>query len=105
MLFRSAPNTREPWCELAEACYATHRWAECYGAALTCLSITNKEMVYTIDPAVWGSKPHDYAAIASWNLKMYDLAKKHAKDAVDLDPDDLRLRQNLEAISQTTEAA
>jgi glycosyltransferase involved in cell wall biosynthesis len=100
-----APNTREPWCELAGVCYTLGRWAECYGAALTCLSITNKEMVYTIDPEVWGSKPHDFAAIASWNLKMYDLAKKHAQDAVDLDPNDMRLRRNLEAISQSSEAA
>jgi tetratricopeptide (TPR) repeat protein len=94
-----APATREPWHELAKCCYLTSRWPECFGAALTCLSITQREDVYTVDPAVWGPQPHDFAAIAAWNLKLYDLAKKHAKDALDLAPDDLRLRRNLEAIS------
>jgi tetratricopeptide (TPR) repeat protein len=94
-----APATREPWNELALCCYLTARWPECFGAALTCISITKREDVYTVDPAVWGSQPHDLAAIAAWNLKLYDLAKKHAKDALDLAPDDLRLRRNLEAIS------
>ena len=94
-----APHTREPWAEHALNCYMTQRWAECYGASMTCLSITNRELVYTIDPEVWGSQPHDYAAIAAWNLKMYDLAKKHAIDAVELNPTDARLKSNLEAIS------
>lgn len=100
-----APHTREPWNELAFCCYLTARWPECFGAAETCLSITLREDIYTVDPAVWGPQPHDLAAIAAWNLKLYDLAKKHAKDAVDLAPDDLRLRQNLEAISQSAAAA
>jgi glycosyltransferase involved in cell wall biosynthesis len=100
-----APHTREPWCELAMACYLTSRWAECYGAALTCLSIKDRELVYTIDPSVWGAKPHDLAAIAAWNLKLYDSAKKHAMDAVELEPEDPRLRANLEAITKDLKAA
>jgi len=100
-----APHTREPWCELALTCYMIGRWEECYGAAITCLAITQRELVYTIDPEVWGAKPHDLAAIAAWHLKLYDLAKKHAQDAVDLAPDDLRLRNNLKAISEGAKAA
>jgi tetratricopeptide (TPR) repeat protein len=95
-----APETREPWCELALCCYRTQRWAESYGAALTCLAITNRELVYTVDPAVWGSQPHDLAAIAAYNLDLYAEAVKHAQKAVDLDPDDMRLRRNLEFMSQ-----
>jgi tetratricopeptide (TPR) repeat protein len=90
-----APDTREPWCELALACYRTSRWAESFGAALTCLAITNREEVYTVDPAVWGAQPHDLAAIAAWNLGLHDIAETHAKKAVEFDPDDLRLRENL----------
>jgi glycosyltransferase involved in cell wall biosynthesis len=99
------PGTREPWCELAFACYLTNRWAECYGAALSCLAIKDRELVYTIDPSVWGAKPHDLAAIAAWNLKLYDSAKKHAMDAVELEPDDSRLKANLEAITKDLKAA
>ena len=90
-----APGTREPWFELAVACYRMSRWGESLGAALTCLSITEREKIYTVDPKVWGPLTHDYASIAAWNLGLYELALKHAKLAVELDPDDLRLRQNL----------
>lgn len=91
-----APDTREPWHDLALACYRTSRWAECLGAALTCLSVTNREKLYTVDPLVWGAAPHDLASIAAYRLEQYGLAIEHARKAVELDPSDLRLRQNLE---------
>ena len=91
-----APGTREPWHDLALACYRTSRWAECLGAALTCLSITHREKLYTVDPQVWGAAPNDLASIAAWNLGQYGLALEHARKAVELDPKDIRLRRNLE---------
>jgi glycosyltransferase involved in cell wall biosynthesis len=90
-----APETREPWHELALACYRTQRWSECLGAALTCLTIKNREWVYTVNPEVWGAAPHDLASIAAFQLGIYGIAKEHAEKAVELAPDDLRLRQNL----------
>lgn len=91
-----ASDTREPWYELALECYHMKRWTESLGAALTCLAITERAKVYTVDPMVWGSAPHDYASIAAWNLGLFDLALKHARIAAELSPEDLRLRQNLE---------
>lgn len=91
-----APSSREPWYELSVACYRTQRWPESLGAALSCIAITEREKVYTMDPTVWGALPHDFASIAAWNLELFDLALKHARIAVEKDPDDLRLRQNLE---------
>ena len=90
-----AEGTREPWCLLAKICYLTQRWSECFGAAMTALYIVKREKLYTVDPAVWGSQPHDYASISAYNLGMYDVALEHAQKAVELSPDDLRLRQNL----------
>jgi hypothetical protein len=37
-----APNTREPWTELAQSCYAKHDWQGCYTAAMRALEIKNK---------------------------------------------------------------
>lgn len=91
-----ASTTREPWHDLALACYRKARWSECLGAALTCLSITHREKLYTVDPAVWGAAPHDLASIAAWNIGLHALALEHARKAVEFAPDDLRLRQNLE---------
>lgn len=95
-----APGTREPWCDLAEETYKQARWPECYGAALTALRITERPIVYTSEPASWGAKPHDLAAVAAWNLGLISESLKYAKAAIDLDPSDLRLRRNLELIQE-----
>jgi len=93
-----AEYTREPWCELAKICYFTQRWAECFGAAMTALYIVKREKLYTVDPAVWGYQPHDWASIAAWNLGMKDVALEHARKCVEMEPNDMRLRRNVELI-------
>ena len=95
-----APNTREPWVEIAKLAYDRHLWAECYGAALSALAIKDRELVYTVDPEVWGSKPHDYASIAAWHLGMKDAAIEQCKLALHYAPDDARLIQNLRLMSE-----
>jgi glycosyltransferase involved in cell wall biosynthesis len=96
-----APGTREPWCDLAEETYKQARWPECYGAALTALSITERPIVYTSEPASWGFKPYDFAAIAAWNLGQNNLALKYAKQALEHAPDDERLQQNVKRIFES----
>jgi glycosyltransferase involved in cell wall biosynthesis len=90
-----APYTREPWCEIAKLAYQRHHWAECYGAAMSALAIEQREWVYTVDPEVWGAMPHDYASIAAHHLGMKEEALKHIKLAIELSPDDERLKKNL----------
>lgn len=90
-----APGTREPWCDLALSCYSHGAWAECYAAASRALEITNREHVYTCDPVVWGSLPHDLASIAAWNLGMLADALSHGRAAVQLNPGDERLARNV----------
>jgi glycosyltransferase involved in cell wall biosynthesis len=90
-----APNTREPWCEVAKLTYKRRHWAECYGAAMSALEVKERELVYTVDPEAWGALPHDYASIAAWNIGLKDQAIFHAKQAVSLNPDDERLQKNL----------
>lgn len=91
-----APNTREPWVELATLAYQYHNWDECYYAAKTALNIKDKALVYTMDPSVWGSKPHDLLAISAYNLGNYKEAIEHGEIAVELDPDNTRLKTNLD---------
>jgi hypothetical protein len=62
------------------------------------LQIVDKQLVYTCDPAVWGYWAHDLASISAWHLGMKDLALEQAKKALDFEPDDLRLKGNLEYI-------
>lgn len=98
-----APGTREPWCEVAKLAYQRHQWPECYGAAMSALAIEQREWVYTVDPEVWGSLPHDYASIAAWHMGMRDKAIEQAEIAIEKSPHDERLRANLELIKSEPE--
>jgi glycosyltransferase involved in cell wall biosynthesis len=91
-----APGTREPWCDLAMACYRKGLWEECYAAASNALKITNKEAVYTMDPTVWGALPHDLASISAFNLGLKEEAIKQGELAVQFEPHNERLVKNLE---------
>jgi glycosyltransferase involved in cell wall biosynthesis len=95
-----APNTREPWCELAMLYYRQHRWPDCYAAAMRALEIKDRHMVYTCDPAVWGHWAHDLAAISAWNMGLKGVAREQAKLAVELSPEDPRLQANLQFMTE-----
>jgi tetratricopeptide (TPR) repeat protein len=99
MAASEAPNTREPWCELAMLMYRSQRWEEAFAYAMRALRITDRQMVYTCDPEVWGAQPHDLASIAAWHLGLTDVAIEQGQKAVELSPDDARLRANLEWFS------
>jgi glycosyltransferase involved in cell wall biosynthesis len=90
-----APNTREPWCELAMLMYRQHRWEECFAASMRALRVKDRQMVYTCDPAVWGYWAHDLASIAAWHLGLRDIAIEQARLALEHAPHDVRLQENL----------
>jgi hypothetical protein len=79
--------------------YRQHRWEECFAYAMRALRIVDRAMVYTCDPAVWGAQPHDLAAIGAWHLGLVDVAIEQGEKAVELEPQDQRLRVNLEWFS------
>jgi tetratricopeptide (TPR) repeat protein len=93
-----APNTREPWFELSDLMRAQNRYEEGFAFAKKCLSITDKEKVYTVDPSVWAWKPHDNLAICAHYLGMRNIAIEHGKNALDLgEPAEMpRLIKNME---------
>ncbi len=90
-----APNTREPWVELAESCYKKQDWQKCYDSAKQALTITNKEEVYTMNPAVWGWLPHDLLAISAYHLDLKQESIRHGTIAVEMEPANDRLINNL----------
>jgi len=95
-----APNTREPWCELALLMYRQSRWAECYAYSQRALGIKHRDLVYTCDPTVWGHWAHDLASISAWQLGMKEESLEQAKLAVELSPNDQRLIDNLKWIER-----
>lgn len=92
-----APGTREPWCDLAMLYYRMERWPECFAMSMRALAITNREAVYTCDPAVWGHWAHDLASISAYHMGMLNVAVEQAEMALAKTPDDPRLKANLEA--------
>jgi len=90
------PSARESWIALADLMGNQHRWEESFAYATKALSITHRVYVYTSDPNAWGYRPYDLAAIAAYRLGLFDIAIKHGKTALELAPDDERLRDNLD---------
>jgi len=95
-----APDTREPWCDLALLAHDQAQWAECFAYASRALSITAPLMIYTRDPAAWGHCAHDLLSIAAYHLGLNDLALQQAAIAVSHSPDDPRLQANLELLEK-----
>ena len=91
-----APDTREPWVALADLYYRQERWLECLTASMRALGIKDRDLVYTCDPEVWGSKPHDLASISAWKMGFNEVAIDQCEKAIQLSPDDDRLKNNLE---------
>jgi tetratricopeptide (TPR) repeat protein len=95
MAASEAPNTREPWCELAMLMYYQSRWEECFAYSMKTLKITDRDKVYTCDPEVWGYKAHDLASISAYHLGLLNVSLEQAKKASEMAPDDLRLSGNV----------
>lgn len=94
------PHTREAWCELAEQAKGAQSWGECFGAALRALSISDRDVTFTNDPATFGSWPHELAATAAFNLSLFESAQTHAADALAIEPDCERIKELLRGSKQ-----
>ena len=97
---KEAPNTREPWCDFAHYLYDNRNWQDCLYCVEALLNITDREYVYTCDPAVWGSLPYDLACIASWELGRKEEAVKYITLALEKDPTNERLQENMKTIKE-----
>ena len=90
------PHSRESWLALAEATYIAENWAECYSACTNGLSISEQRPDYTTDPKAWGSALYDLAAFAAWKIGLSDQALQFSQIALDINPDNERLKHNLD---------
>ena len=65
-------------------------------ASESALAIEEKPLEYLCEAESWGAAPHDYAAISAYWLGQYELALKHAQRALDIEPENERLRKNVD---------
>lgn len=87
---------KESYFSLAQYAYNKKRWEQCFISAKRCIDINHKRDGFTYDPQAWGYLIYDYAALASYNLGIKSLAKEYGTKALELNPDDERLKKNLE---------
>ena len=89
------PYSREPWLELARSAHANQDWQTCYWAATKCLAITERGLSYISDGSCWVFEPYDHAALSAYNLGLYTEAVVQGRRALELNPSDTRLKNNL----------
>lgn len=94
-----APWRREALVELAQHLYSVESWASCQHFALKALQIEEKPMDYLCEDFAWGDLPWDLAAIASYNLGENDKALEYGLKALELNPENVRLKKNVEYYS------
>ena len=93
---REAPDTREPWIELAQLYYGSGDHEETYKAAKSCLLVgPERTKVYLTLDYAWGALPHDLLAVSAFYLGHYREAVEAGREAVRLAPADARLIRNL----------
>lgn len=93
---QEAPHRRETWFALVKAYYDRKMWKECKEAAERLLMSNTHRNNWPSDPESWGHLPHDYLALASYYVGDKESARLHGKIALDMKPDDERLKKNME---------
>lgn len=91
----TAPETREPWVELAQACHDQQRWHECFDAAVAALDIAERPSIYINEASAWNELPDDLASVAAWHLGLHDDALGHAQRALEFAPGNQRIAANV----------
>lgn len=94
MACAEAPYRREPWVDLARYYYEKKEWESCLSAASRALKIEEKPLEYLCEEAAWGSLPYDLAGISYWYLGMHENALIYTMKALQIDPNNERIKQN-----------
>ena len=92
------PTIREPYLQLATLGYLENDWPLVYLMVTQALKITEKSGSYLFEPAAWGYSLYDLGAICCYRLGLYQQSYDYAQQACLMQPDDMRLKQNLELI-------
>ena len=97
------PEAREPYLSLARLGYLMNDWPLVFMATEKALTIIEKSGSYLTEPECWGFAFYDLGAICTYRLGLYQKSYEYAKIALALQPDNERLKKNLEAISEKWE--
>lgn len=97
---QQAPGRREPLVEMAQHLYSVESWGSCLHYAKKALEIKEKPLDYLCEAFAWGALPWDLAAISSYYDGNKKLALEYGLKALELDPENIRLKNNLKFYSE-----
>ena len=97
-----SPDDLEAWFPLAFYYYERKMWNHCYQAAVMVDNIKSQGNSHYIADQSMSWRMYDLLSVACWNLGKKGSAKRYARKAVELNPDDERLVKNYEFIMNQT---
>ena len=89
------PNGAEVWTDLAKYYYKIENWIGMYFAAKRAVTIPYSAGLYLTEPDAYGYWPNDMVALAAHRIGLTNEALKYGEIAVNLNPTDQRLKDNL----------
>lgn len=99
------PRVREPYVAFARLCCELRDWPMTYFLARTALDIRERTDTYINSGDCWGATPDDLCAVSAFWLGLREQALEHARRAVELEPGNPRLQENLRIIEAAVRAA
>jgi len=96
-------SVREPYLQMAKLAYYEKNWPLVFYMTEEALKISEKSGSYLLELDAWGYSFNDLGAICCYQLGMYKKSYEYALKACEMEPDDLRLKQNLLLIKQNLE--
>jgi tetratricopeptide (TPR) repeat protein len=95
-----APHLREPYVEMAQLAYVEKDWPRVFHMVEETLKITERPRTYINEASSWDFTIYDLGALSCYELGLYEKSLNFAKIATEVSPNDQRLKNNLELISQ-----
>jgi glycosyltransferase involved in cell wall biosynthesis len=97
-----APNDLEAWFPLAHYYYQNGMWQECFDAANKVTELPEAVDRHYISDESMPWRMYDLLGVACWNLGKKGSAKKYSRMAMELNPEDQRLKDNYNFIMLNT---
>jgi glycosyltransferase involved in cell wall biosynthesis len=88
-------SRRETYIDIAFYYYKKKDWKNVLQYVEKALDIKDKPLDYLCEDFAWGSLPYDLASISCYNLKNIKLAISYGEKALELEPTNERLKNNL----------
>lgn len=95
-----APHLREPLMDMAGLLYEREDWDGVLYFTAQALAIAQRPRSYICEAASWGSLPHDLRTIALYQTGRTDQALEEARQALELEPENERLRDNVARLEE-----